>query len=369
MKALLIGGTGPTGPHVVRGLLARGFVVTILHSGRHETPEIPPEVEHVHADAYDVEAIGTALGRRNFDLCISTYGRLRRNAEFFAGRVGRFLSVGGFPAYRGYMNAGILDPPGLPVPTREDAPLVQRPEEDEKGFRIARTEEAVFDAQPEATHLRYPWVYGPRQPAPREWIIVRRILDRRPHIILADGGLTLSHFGYAENLAHAVLLAVDQPERAAGQIFNCGDQTVPTLRQVVETIADAMGHRWEIIPMPWEIAGPAKPLVGQPWTTHRVISLTKIESVLGYRDVVAPADGLIRTARWLAENRPEPGGPEERVLEDPFDYDAEDRLISGYRKALASVPEPIWSEGRSPGWGMAYSGPGGRGRSRTTFEP
>ena len=368
MEALVIGGTGPTGPHLVKGLLERGFRVAILHSGRHEPPEIPPEVEHIHTDAYDVARVSEVLHGRVFDLCVSTYGRLRRNAELLAGRVGQFLSVGGFPSYRGYMNASILDPPGLPVPTREEAPRVERPEEDEKGFRVARSEEAVFEAQPDATHFRYPWVYGPRQPAPREWSIVRRILDGRPHIILADGGLSLSHFGYSENLAHALLLAVDQPEKAAGQIFNCGDQEVLTLRQVVETISAAMGHEWEIVSMPWEIAIPARPLVGQPWTTHRVVSLAKIESVLGYRDIVVPKEGLARTARWLAGNRPEPGGIEEQILEDPFDYAAEDALVRDYRQALASIPVPRWSTEKHPGYGMAYSGPGGRMRSQTRFD-
>lgn len=33
MKALVVGGTGPTGPFLVQGLLARGFGVTILHRG------------------------------------------------------------------------------------------------------------------------------------------------------------------------------------------------------------------------------------------------------------------------------------------------------------------------------------------------
>jgi len=36
--ALLIGGTGPTGPPIARGLEARGYDVTILHSGNHEVP-------------------------------------------------------------------------------------------------------------------------------------------------------------------------------------------------------------------------------------------------------------------------------------------------------------------------------------------
>ena len=38
-RALVIGGTGPSGPHVVNGLVDRGFETAILHSGAHEPPE------------------------------------------------------------------------------------------------------------------------------------------------------------------------------------------------------------------------------------------------------------------------------------------------------------------------------------------
>src|SRR5262245_5691548 len=160
------------------------------------------------------------------------------------GRTGRFLSVGGAPAYRGYMNPWLFAPAGLPVPTREDAELVQREADDEKGYRIARSEEAVFAHHPAATHFRYPIVYGPRQPLPREWSIVRRVLDGRRVLILPEDGLTLSHHAYAENAAHALLLAVDRPEAAAGEIFHCGDAEVLSLRQVVEITAGALGHRF-----------------------------------------------------------------------------------------------------------------------------
>lgn len=368
MKALVIGGAGPSGPFIVNGLVARGFATTILHSGRHEPPELPADLEHVHTDAYDPAKVEAALAGRTFDVAIVTYGRLRRNAEILAGRVGQFVSVGGFPGYRGYMNAPLFEPPGFPVPTREDAPKVAEPAEDEKGYRIRITEERVFEAQPNATHFRYPWVYGPRQPAPREWSIVRRILDRRPFLIVADGGLSLSHFGYVENVAHAILLAVDQPKKAAGQIYNCGDQEVLTIAQVAQVIAAAMGHAWELVSMPWSIAWPARPLVAQPWTTHRIVSLAKLEQELGYRDVVPPREALARTARWLVENRPAPGGIEEMVLQDPFDYAAEDALVAGYRAAMAGIAEPVWAKGEAPGFGLAYSGPGGRARSQSTFD-
>lgn len=368
MKALVIGGAGPTGPFIVNGLVARGYATTILHSGRHEPEALPPDIEHLHTDAFDPAKVEAALAGRTFDVAIVTYGRLRRNAEILAGRVGQFVSVGGFPGYRGYMNAPLFDPPGLPVPTREDAPMVREPAEDEKGYRIRLTEERVFEAQPEATHFRYPWIYGPRQPAPREWAIVRRILDRRPFLILPDGGLSLSHFGYVENVAHAVLLAIDQPKVAAGRIYNCGDQEVLSLAQVAQVIAAALGHRWELVSMPWAIAWPARPLVNQPWTTHRIVSLAKLEQELGYRDVVPPREALARTARWLVANPPAPGGMEELILQDPFDYAAEDALVARYRAAIASVQEPVWAKGEPPGYGLAYSGPGGRARSQAEFD-
>ncbi len=56
----------------------------------------------------------------------------------------------------------------------------------------------------------------------------------------------------------------------------------------------------------------------------------------------------------------------ESVLQDPFDYAAEDLLIERWKRAVAGLEMPVWSV--PPGWGLAYSGPGGRPRSRATFE-
>ena len=366
MNALVIGGTGPTGHFIVNGLRARGYDVTLFHSGRHERAEIPPEVEHLHGDPFAPGALLAALGARSFDVCIASYGRLRRLAEAMVGRCGRFLSIGGVPAYRGFMNPELFTPSGLPVPVREDAPKVEHESEDAKGYRIVCTEAAVFAAQPAATHFRYPYLYGPYQLVPREWCIVRRVLDGRALIVLPEDGLTLHHHGYAENLAHAVLLGVDHPEVAAGQIYHCADEEVLTLRQVVEIVAGALGHRLEIVSMPWWLAVPARPLLAQPLPTHRVFDLGKIQRELGYRDVVPAREALVRTAHWLAAHPPAPGGQEEMVLQDPFDYDTEDRLVAAWKAALATLPELKWP--RPPGFTLSYSGPGGRARSSPDFE-
>jgi len=314
-------------------------------------------VIHIHTNPFDDRAVLDVLNSAQFDLTIAMYGRLRRVAEIMSGRTERFISVGGGPAYRGYMNADMFDPPGLPVPTAEVAPKAMTEAEDGKGYRVYRTEEVVFHYHPTATHFRYPQIYGAYQITPREWPIVRRILDKRPFIILPDDGLTLNNSGAAANMAHALLLAVDQPQVASGQVYNCGDEHVLTLKQVVQLCAQALDHEWEIISMPYELAVSARPLISQPWTTHRVFDLSKIKSELGYRDVVAPIEGVKQAAVWLRQHPLERGGKSERMLQDPFDYAAEDRLVAAWKQVLATIPKDLFQ--REPGYTVAYSGPGG----------
>ena len=293
------------------------------------------------------------------------YGRLRTIAELTVGMTDQFVSVGGVPAIRGWMNAFLFEPEGLPVPVGESAPTVAEPAEDEKGYRVARTEEIVLEHHPAAAHFRYPYAYGPLQVVPREWSIVRRILDGRRRIVVPDDGLTLHHHGYTENLAHAVLCGIDRPEAAAGHVFNCGDDEVLSIRQVVELCAAALDADLEIVSMPHELATSGRPLLGQPGNTHRVLDTSLLRSRLGYSDLVPAREAVGRTARWLAANPIAPGAPEEFVLTDPFDYEAEDRLIDAWHAAVAALPSVAFAS--EPGVGLAYSGPGGRPRTQPTF--
>ena len=322
MKILMIGGTGPTGIPIVRRLVENGHDVTILHRGTHERPETPPDLVHIHADPYDEESLRDALGESSWDVIVAMYGRLRTIARLTKGRCDHFVSVGGVPAYRGWTDAWQFDPPGMPVPVREDADLVADPAIEEKGYRIVRTEEAVYAHHPEAAHFRYPYLYGPYQPVPREWSVVRRIRDGRRRIIVADDGLTLHHHCYTENCAAAVVVGIEHPERSRGTIFNVADEEVLTVRQVVELCAVELGVDLEIVSMPYDLAVPAWPLLAQPLPTHRVLDVSRLHHQLGFRDVVPARDAVRRTARWLMDNQPAPGGTEEMVLTAPFDYAA-----------------------------------------------
>lgn len=355
--ALVIGGTGPTGPHVVDGLRERGHKVTILHTGRHETDLIGPDVEHIHTDPFDVDATASSLGDRSFDLAVVMYGRLRDLSALLVDRCAHFVSIGGVGVYLGFANPDELQPQGLTVPQPHQAPLVGDGESFRKLRRIRQTEEAVLEHHPRAIHLRYPQLYGPRQLLPREWPYVRRALDHRPHIIVPDGGLTVKSQAWVENAAHATLLACDAPTPALGNIYNVADEQALSLRQLAEIVALELDHDWEIEAVPYELAPCTRPMLTSWSSSHRVLDIGPTIRDLGYRDIVPAPEAWRRAVRWLVENPIEYGGPIEQRLQDPFDYDAEDRLLAAWARAkiqVAAVAEAVWST--EPGFTAAYVG-------------
>ena len=336
MKALVIGGTGPTGPYVVEGLLKKGYDVAILHRGLHEV-EYSQQVEHIHVDPFS-SGIIEKLGFRKFDVVVSMYGRLRQIAEAMKGRTEKFLGVTG-PAYLGSVNP-TDNPEGLLMPIPENAPLTNDPKIFKFGYLVVLSEQEVMRIHHEggysATIFRYPMIYGPRQLPPKEWSIIRRILDKREKIILPNGGLVLRSRAYAENAAHALLLAIDNP-RSAGQIYNVAEDRTLTLREWVQIIGDEMNYKFEYIELPWTLAKPS-----QMWATsefHVVLDNTKIKKELGYRDVVPAKEGLKRTVQWFLEHQPVPGGEIEQQLRDPFKYDVEDKIIQEWEKVCNKIQE------------------------------
>jgi nucleoside-diphosphate-sugar epimerase len=43
ITSVVVGGTGVTGSFIVKGLLKRGHIVTVIHSGRHKpSPDVAP---------------------------------------------------------------------------------------------------------------------------------------------------------------------------------------------------------------------------------------------------------------------------------------------------------------------------------------
>jgi|YelNatPaOPRAMG01_1025707.scaffolds.fasta_scaffold19839_5 nucleoside-diphosphate-sugar epimerase len=350
--ALVIGGTGATGPYIIDGLLQRDYEVTVLHRGVHEA-ELPPQVKHIHADPHWLEKLQEALAGKKFDLVIADYGRLKRIAEVAKGLTSRLISVGGAMAiYKGWMRISEPHPwssmEESPVPIKEDDPLATAPGVDRFAERARAAEQAVMEGHRQgyynATHFRYPIIYGPRHPGPAEWCIIRRIKEGRKRIIVPGGGMALVSRGYAENLAHGIMLAVDNPTASAGQIYNISDERILSNREWIRLVSRIMGHEFEFIEIPFNMLradfnhAPVQALI--PY--HRVMDITKIKEQLGYREIVPPERGMELTVKWLLQNPLEKGGEVEQSLGDPFDYAIEDKLIDIYLQAKEELTRRFW---------------------------
>lgn len=362
MRALVIGGTGPTGPHVVSGLRSRGHDVTIFHRGTHELPALA-EVEHIHGDPHFVESIEPALAGREFDMVVAMYGRIRHLAPALARRCDRFISIGGVPVYRGYFPRP--GEPALPIPVTEAHPVVRAAGEDpalQFSRRLTGAEDATFAAHPGATILRFPMIYGPNNARPHEWPVIRRVRDRRPHMIVPDGGGQIITRCAARNAAAFVLAAVDRPAAAAGQVYNCADPTAWSLRQWIGAIVGLLGAELELVSVPGDIAVEAAttllPLANTT-ATHCLLSTAKAERELGYQPVIEPLTALEEVLRWYDAHPGRDFGASPSMA-DRFDYACEDALIASYQAAAPRLRDAVGQQAARPVHSMPHPKAPGR---------
>ncbi len=350
-RALVIGGTGPTGPFVVEGLAARGFDVTILHGGQHEYEFAVPGIRHIHEDPHFAPTLARGLADSTWELVVAQYGRLRVIADVLAGRTERLVAIGGA--------TGIFAPDGDPrwgatgkPPLFPDTSTIYVADEgpdgrDKLGRRMVQAMEALFDHHPSATYVGYPVNYGPRTPGPYDWTVIRRILDGRRRLVIADGGLKVESRVFTENAAAAVLLVVDRPEISAGRRYSVCDRYAFTMRQRIASIAAHLDTEVELIDMPFDLAWPCHPLYRHD-REHRLAQSTLIRAELGFDDPVDAAEAQARTVDWLVANPPPRGGELERQIGDPFDYAAEDALITrwlDWRGELGDLASPLPPQG------------------------
>lgn len=340
-RALVIGGTGPTGPFVVEGLAARGFEVTILHGGQHEYEFAVPGIRHIHEDPHFAQTLERGLGDSTWDLVVAQYGRLRVIAEVLAGKTERIVAIGGATGIFAPEDDERWGATGKPALFPDTTTLLVRDAgadgQHKLGLRMVQAMETLFERHPRATYVGYPVNYGPRTPGPYDWTVIRRILDGRRQIVVADNGIKLESRVFTENAAAAVLLVVDNPVVAAGKRYSVADAYAFTMRQRIEFIARHLGADVELVDLPYELAWPCHPL----WRHargHRLAQSTLIRAELGYQDPVAPDQALAQSVDWLVENPPQAGGELERQIGDPFAYALEDELIEQWRHARAAIP-------------------------------
>lgn len=335
MRLLVLGGTRFIGPWVVRRLAASGHDVTVFHRGHHQA-DLPASVAHLHGDRRNLRAFRDAFARLTPDVVLDLFALTEADAEVgvaaFRGLTPRVVVASSQDVYRVYdrflgRDSGSPDP----SPYTEQAPLrrhlypyrTMAPSPDHLFYHYDKIlVERTYQRVPEmpATVLRLPQVYGPGDYQHRLFPYLKRMDDARPFIPLEDGQAAWrSARGYVENVAAALALAVED-ERAAGQVYNVGEEVAFTEAAWIRRLGAVTGWTGRVVALP---TPPERSPSTKDWRQHLVADTRKIRRALGYTEPVALDEALRRTIAW------ERAHPPENIDPDLFNYAEEEARMAG----------------------------------------
>ncbi len=171
----------------------------------------------------------------------------------------------------------------------------------------------------EVVAIRPPIIYGPydRNFMPRA---VDALFGRR--FLLIDGGSAPLNMVWVDHLVDALLLAAERPG-VAGEAFNLMDEVdrrPPSVREVAETIARAVGAPRPRLSLPYPVAlglghlverafalarpdatPPLSPFVARILSRHVIYDASKAQRLLGWQPTVHTLEGVRREAEAYAK--------------------------------------------------------------------
>lgn len=199
------------------------------------------------------------------------------------------------------------------VPPREDIPYDSR---EGYGANKAAAEQVLLESGAPVTVLRPSKIHGEGASPPREWLYVKRVLDRRPVVFLAHRGEGVDHPTAAANIAALVETVAAKP---GARVLNSADPDAPNALEISRVVARHLGHEWK------EVLLDDASLGAHPWDKRPPFVLdTSAADALGYEPAGDYATTVVEEIDWLVRERP----PLDEEFAGAFDYAAEDARLS-----------------------------------------
>lgn len=146
-----------------------------------------------------------------------------------------------------------------------------------------------------ATIVRYFNVYGPRQ---RPAYVVSRSIHRALNgldMVVYDQGRQTRCFTHVDDVVEGTLLAGASP-LAVGEVFNIGSMTETTIGEVVAEIAELTAGSWVNVDTAQRLGA------GYEDLSRRVPDNTKARTLLNWHCSTPLREGLARTVEWARAN-------------------------------------------------------------------
>jgi nucleoside-diphosphate-sugar epimerase len=339
VRAFVIGGTGLVGRAVSRQLLAGGWQIEVLGRDRRHLPDDLADagVRFTSVDREDASALTAAFGG-GADLLVDCVCFTRGHARALLPLARHASSTVMISSKAVYVDAN-GNHSNSEQPTRFDAPITESqatlppgdmPYNSRLGYgrnKVA-AERVLVDSGLPVSVLRASKIHGEGARPPREWIFVKRVLDRRRVVLLAQRGRGVDHPSAAVNIAALVETVANQP---GARILNAADPDAPSALEIARIVAGHLGHDWSEVLLD-ENADP--PLGWHPWDRRYPVVLdTSAAAQLGYQPsgdyqtTVGPAlDWLVELAEQDGVARL-PERYDDGYFDGRFDYTAEDRYL------------------------------------------
>jgi nucleoside-diphosphate-sugar epimerase len=338
MRILVIGGNGFIGRPLVRELISDGHRVAVLHRNLDHDPA---EAKHFQGDRNRLPESVEELREFSPDVIVDmvlSSGEQARQLMAVANELGaRVVAVSSMDVYRAWGVMLGTEPGGLePMPLTEDSPLRTAsrsypPELIEKmktiftwvtpGYDKAAVEREVMHTGSRNTVVRLPMVYGPGDLLHRLYGVVKRVMDKRPFIILAeDHAAWRGPRGYVENVAHAIALAATS-QHVFGRIYHvCDEPALSELEWQRKIVAqtDWCG-RFVLLPSQ---RTPKHLLAFGNAAQHLFGNADRIRKELKYTELISMDEAIRRTIAWEQAN------PPNGFTFQQFDYPAEDAALN-----------------------------------------
>ncbi|GAA6619576.1 NAD-dependent epimerase/dehydratase family protein [Scytonema sp. NUACC26] len=317
MKILVIGGTNFIGPHVIRHLCQLGHEVTVFHRGQ-TIAELPTNVRQIFGDTLHLQKFKSQFEEIAPQIVVDMILLTEQDAvalmNTFKGIAKRVVAISSIDVYRAYSVLLGQESEVISVPLTENSPLRQqlypfrempeRPLNTPIDYEKILVERVVM-SEPTlpGTIVRLPMVYGSNDPLRRLHPYLQRIDDNRPVIILEESlAQWRGAYGYVENVAYAVALAICH-EEASDRVYHVADREALSEAERIDKIGQLTGWQGQVLAVPKEKFPTEWKLTVNP-KQHWLIDSSRIREELGYTEVVFPDEALLKTIYWERANPP-----------------------------------------------------------------
>jgi nucleoside-diphosphate-sugar epimerase len=355
-RAVIVGGTGAIGRAAARRLLARGWSVEL--TGR-DPARMPRDItaaggRFIAADTRGAVRLRAAFGD-GADLlvdCVCFTAEDAAGLLLLARDTASTVLISSKAVYvdgAGHHSNSPVDP-DFGSPVREDQPTVApgygdyRSPEGYPAGKVA-AEQVLLDSGVPVTVLRPSKIHGPGSRQPREWVFVKRVLDRRPVLFLAHRGAGVDHPTAAANIAALIELAAARP---GPRVLNAADPDAPSALEISRVVARHLGHTWDEVLLDDQQAAPGQLIRGQPapgqpalgrhpWDRRHPFVLDMTAAArLGYTPAGDYAATVTAAVDWLvaaAQGGEDAGlvpGPGDGYFAPLLDYRGEDNWLAAH---------------------------------------